>query len=221
MMVAWTADHYSPTGEIRQVSLPDGTQVWLDTASAFDQDFRSDLRRLRLLAGEILVATAHAAPGAPFVVDTAQGRMRALGTRFTVRLEKGRTFLAVYQGAVQVDTLDGAGGVIPEGRQTAFTAGAIQEAMPADPAREAWTRGELIAQDLPLRNLAAELNRYTSGHIGVAPEVAQRRVFGTFPLRDVNGTLSMLAEAAQVRARRVLPWWTILEAADDPPPPHS
>jgi transmembrane sensor len=212
--LAWAADYRTGTGEIREVALPDGTRVWLDTASAFNKDFRVDLRRLHLVAGEILVTTAADATR-PFVVDTAHGRMRALGTRFTVRLESEQTFLAVYQGAVEVRTAGtGTTVVIPAGRQTYFGADRVQAAAPADPAREAWSRGDLIARDLPLEAVVKELSRYSPGHIGVTPDVAQRRVFGTFPLRNVDATLAMLSDAAQVRIRRPLPWWTTIEAAD-------
>ncbi len=221
MAMAWTADYRTGTGEMREVALSDGTQVWLNTASAFDQDFQPGLRRLRLVQGEILIATG-ADTTRPFVVDTPQGRLRALGTRFTVHQEDGRTFLAVYQGAVEIRPAHGgAAAIIPAGRQTRFTADAIQPAQPADPAREAWSRGDLVVSDLALEEVVKELGRYTAGHIGVAPSVARRRVFGTFPLHDVDATLAMLAEVGHLRIRRPLPWWTTLEAAQPGDPARS
>ncbi|MFT3805203.1 MAG: FecR family protein [Burkholderiaceae bacterium] len=217
-VMAWTADYRTATGEIREVALADGTRVWLDTASAFDQDYRANLRRLSLIGGEILVSTAAEAER-PFVVDTGQGRLRALGTRFTVRQEDGRTLLAVYRGAVEIRTAGtGATAVIPAGQQTRFTAERIPSPTPADPAREAWSRGDLVVVDMPLIDVVDELSRYTRQHVGVDPAVARRRIFGTFPLRDVELTLSLLADAAQLRIRRTLPWWITLEAADTSAP---
>jgi len=210
------ADHRTVIGDIREVSLADGTRVWLNTASAFNEDYQLRLRRLHLIAGEILVTTA-ADASRPFVVDTAQGRMRALGTRFTVRLEEEKTFLAVYQGKVEITTADsGAVVVIPAGQQTLFDSNIFSPLSTADPARQAWSQGQLIAWDLPLKNIVQELRRYSSGHVGVAPELAERRVFGTYPLRDVEGTLTMLADAVQGRVRRPLPWWSSIEANDLP-----
>ncbi|WZB74168.1 hypothetical protein WJ972_24815 [Achromobacter insuavis] len=49
--------------------------------------------------------------------------------------------------------------------------------------------------------------------------MAQRRVFGTFPLRDIDGALALLAQAAHVKLQRPMPWWTTLAAADDAAPP--
>ncbi|WYX35108.1 FecR domain-containing protein [Achromobacter xylosoxidans] len=73
LVLARMADHRTATGEVREVLLADGTRVWLGTASAFDTDFGPALRRLRLVAGEILVSTA-GGQQRPFVVDTPQGR---------------------------------------------------------------------------------------------------------------------------------------------------
>ena len=219
LAAAWRADYRAATGEIRSATLSDGTRVWLNTASAFNQAYQPDLRRLQLVQGEILIETGpdHTRP---FVVDTAQGRLRALGTRFTVRQEQGATLLAVYQGAVEIRPSAAASSVIiTAGQQTRYTATTVAPATAADPAREAWSRGDLVAADLSLQEVVDELGRYTLGHIGVAPEIAQRRVFGTFPLRDVDAALAMLAQAAQAQVRRPLPWWTTL-AADERARPH-
>src|SRR5690606_34915378 len=148
----------------RAYTLPDGSRVWLNAASSLDADMRDGLRRLALVAGEILVDTAHDAR--PFVVDTPQGRMRALGTRLTVRREAGRTFLAVYDGAVEIRTAgDAATQVVPAGRQAHFDATHISATAPADAAREAWSRGELIAWDLSLADVVDELRPYHAAHI--------------------------------------------------------
>lgn len=207
---AYAADYRSNTGEIKEVALADGTHVWLDTATAFNQDYQPSLRRLSLLRGEILVTTA-AAHNRPFVVDTQQGRLRALGTQFTVQQQDGLTLLAVYQGAVEIRT---AGNdeicIVPAGRQTCFSADSIQPLTAADPARQAWSRGQLLVLNLTLAEVVAELRRYTVQHIGVAPALTERRVFGTFPLRDVQTTLALLAEAAHAQVHRPLPWWNTL-----------
>ena len=207
------ADHHTATGERRDVVLADGTQVWLASASAFDQDYRADLRRLRLRTGEILVQTA-ADPNRPFVVDTRHGRLRALGTRFNVRLDDdGGSLLAVYEGAVEITLARDAGSaVIASGQQVRFTADQLDEVVAADPARQAWSRGILLAQDMPLAQVVAELARYRRGHIAVAPEVAGLTVLGSYPLDDFDGPLAMLQQALPIQVRQPLPWWTTIEA---------
>lgn len=207
------ADHHTATGERRDLVLADGTQVWLASASAFDQDYRAVLRRLRLRSGEILIQTA-ADSERPFVVDTAHGRLRALGTRFNVRLdEAGGTQLAVYEGAVEITLAHcGLSTVVAAGQQVRFTADRWEDSAAADPAREAWSRGILLAQDMSLAQVIAELGHYRRGHIAVAPEVAGLTVLGSYPLDDFNGTLTMLQQALPIQVRQPLPWWTTIEA---------
>lgn len=211
--LALGADYQTGVGEIREVVLPDGTRVWLNTASALNRDYRADLRRLALLKGEILVTTAHDA-SRPFVVDTPAGRMRALGTRFTVRQERDAVLLAVYQGSVEIRTASGAMTVIGAGQQARFHPDGIDPASRADEARQAWSQGKLVAADIPLAELVAELRRYTMQHIGLDDDVAARRVFGTFPLNDIDKSLELVAYAARLRIRRPLPWWATLKGDD-------
>jgi len=210
MALAWAADHRTATGEMREVALPDGTRAWLNTATAFNEDYSASQRRLHLLHGEILIETAHDAQR-PFYVDTAHGRLQALGTRFTVRLDEKETFLAVYEGAVEVRTNAGASAVVRSGQQVHFTPDALGAPEPADVAREAWSRGMLVAHNIPLSEVVQELRRYRSGHLGVAPEVAGLRVFGNFPLHDTDETLALLSEALPVRIHRRMGWWVSIE----------
>lgn len=209
---AWRADHATGTGEVREITLADGTRVWLNTASALDVDYRPSLRSIRLIEGEIMIETApHAAT--PFVVDTEQGRLRALGTRFTVRQLADITFVAVYSGAVEVRIADGnRAQVIDADRQVRFTREDIGPIEPARRAHQAWTRGVLLAEDVPLRELIAELARHHRAHLRCAPEVAGLRVMGTYPLDDLDRTLGMLEGALPVQVQRTLSWWITIRA---------
>lgn len=212
MAQAWRADYRTATGETRKLELPDGSRLWLNTGTAVDQHFDARQRRLQLVTGEAFIDTAPD-PSRPFVIETPQGWLRALGTRFTVRLDGEQTLLAVYEGAVRIRTRQGAGVTLQAGEQVRFGAEAPDSVQPADPAREAWRRGVMVAQDITLREVVAELSRYRHGHLGLDPEVADLRVFGNFPLTDTDDTLDMLASALPVRIRRTLPWWVSIEAA--------
>jgi len=101
---------------------------------------------------------------------------------------------------------------IGAGSQVRFTAERLDAAMPADPAREAWSRGVLLAQDIPLGEVVAELSRYRRGHMAVAPEVARLPVLGSYPLDDLDGALAMLQQALPIQVHCPLPWWITIEA---------
>lgn len=214
MALAWTADYRTRTGEIRDLRLVDGSQLWLNTATAVNADFGPTLRRLALVTGEILIETAGAGDARPFVVETSHGRLQAPGTRFTVREQEGATLVAVYAGAVEVRT--GATArrrVVSTGEQLHFDRDAIAAPQAAERAREAWADGVLLADDITLGQLVAELRRYQRGYLGVAPEVAELRVLGGYPLRDPDKVLAMLEAVLPVRVRRTLPWWVSIEPA--------
>lgn len=209
-LLAWTADYRTGTGEQRDITLADGTHLWLNTASAVNVDFTGEVRRITLMDGEIHMATARDAR--PFLVDTPHGRLRALGTRFNVRLDGDETRLAVYQGAVEIRTAaTGATTVIPAGKQAGFTAEHIHEPKSADLAREAWTQGALVADNIALREVVRELRRYRQGHLGIADEVANLTVYGNFPVQDTDRVLAMLASALPIRIEQRHAWWTSIE----------
>lgn len=211
VVAAWSASHRTGTGEIRELALPDGSRIWLNTNTAMNIAFTAQNRRIDLITGEVLIATAPDAR--PFIVATAQGQTRPLGTRFTVRSGDDATLVAVYQGEVAV-TNEGQGTrIVPAGQQTRFSSTAIEPPETADPAREAWHRGVLVADDIRLADLIAELSRYQHGYINVAPEVAGLRVFGGYSLTRPTHTLSLLEKVLPIQVSRPLPWWTEIRPA--------
>ncbi|RTX21262.1 DUF4880 domain-containing protein, partial [Pseudomonas aeruginosa] len=103
--VTWLADHSTGKGEVRILRLVDGSEVELDAQSAIDVAYDSRERRVRLLEGS---AIFRAAPRAgretrPFVVESAGGSTRALGTRFLVsRNDDGSVQVGVLEHRVAV-----------------------------------------------------------------------------------------------------------------------
>lgn len=217
-----TADHRTATGERREIALADGSRVLLDTASAIDVRFDGTQRTLRLRAGAIFVATAPDPLGSarPFVVETAHGRLRALGTRFIVRQsgdarDAGPVRLAVTEGAVEV-TLRGASSaaaVIVAGQQTVLSGQGAAPAQPLSPDAGAWTQGVLHADNMRLADFCAELSRYRPGLLHCSPEVAGLRISGAFQLADTDYVLSMLATTLPVRVVTRTRYWVSVVGA--------
>lgn len=216
---ALASDQRTATGEIRRLALAGGGTLWLASATAVDlhdDPLVPGGQRLRLLQGEVLVETGHGAGARALVVETPQGRLAPLGTRFSVRLqgEGTQTLLAVFDGRVRVQLAAARGAdaiTLGAGQQLLFGAQAIEAQEAADPGREAWTRGLLLVDGMRLEDVAAELSRYRRGHLACAPAVADLRVTGGFPLQDTDRALAMLADALPVQVRRALPWWVRIE----------
>ncbi|MDR0281340.1 MAG: FecR domain-containing protein [Paucimonas sp.] len=216
-LLAWQADLRSATGEIVEHRLADGTRLWLASDSAVDVHFNARQRNLRLYRGEVLVSTA--ADPRPLFVHTAHGSLQPLGTRFSVSLDDGNTRLTVFEGRVLARCAgSSAQQEVAAGHALAFDSQHFTALQPASPAREAWSRGVLLAEDIPLARFVAELGRYRHGYLGVDPALAELKIMGTFPLHDTDQALAMLERTLPVKVRRPLPWWVSIEPLEPPTP---
>lgn len=207
--IAALADQASAVGQVRQLRLQDGTQLWLHSASAVDVHYGAQSRLLRLRQGEILIETAQDAAHRPFFVHTSHGQMQALGTRFSVRLQEAHTQLSVLEGAVQIqpEHADHKQVVVRAGEQTAFSQTHTDKVQALrNPHATAWTDGIVVADGMPLAQLAAELARFSYASWEVDPAVAHLRVLGTYPLTDTPLALDLLAQSLPVRVERSWPW---------------
>lgn len=209
----WSADLRTATGEQKRFDLADGTRLVLNTTSAVNVSFTPTERRLTLLAGEILITTAKdASPTGPrFILRTGQGSLSPLGTRFAVRQFEESTRLAVFEGAVEIrPAASGQAAILRAGEQTDFTTIAIQPPAPAEDAL--WERGMLLARDMPLGTLVAELARYHRSLLRCDPEVAGLTVSGAFPVTDVPTSLTLLEKTLPVRVGRATGYWLTVRA---------
>jgi transmembrane sensor len=207
----WTADYRTGTGEQRSLTLVDGSEVVLNTSTALDIRFDAQQRRLHLLRGEILIDTAKDSytPARPFLVESAQGMMRALGTRFSVQQLDGRTRLTVLEGAVEIQLRDtmSLALIVRASESAEFTRSHIDELRPATDASVAWSRGMLIADAMPLGDLVAELSRYRTGVMRCDPRVAGIVVSGAFPISNIERSLSMLQTTYPVKVAYATRFW--------------
>ncbi|WP_070279806.1 FecR domain-containing protein [Janthinobacterium sp. MP5059B] len=209
------AGEKTPVGAIRQLALADGSQLWLNTATSLDIDYSDTLRRIALHGGEIYLASARDSrqPARALVVDTVHGRLRALGTRFSVQPQGDATLLAVYEGSVEVAPRDGGvPRIVPAGQQVRFGDGFIGEPYAADPNGAAWIEYRLQPEQMRLDDFLAQLSRYRRGHLGCAPDVAHLRLVGSYPLADTDRILAALEATLPVRINRVHDWWVTVEA---------
>ncbi len=201
-----SADLSTGTGETREATLSDGSRIWLNALSALNVRFDAHQRLLQLRAGEVLIDTAKDL-GRAFWVETEHGRMRALGTRFSVRQTDRNTVLNVYEGAVEATNHQGVSQVVQAGQQLVFSAGRLNIPTVADPSREAWSRGLLLADNLSLGELIKELSSYRPGHLHCDPAVAALPVMGSFPLNDTDQALRLLEAALPIRVDKTFNWW--------------
>lgn len=207
---AWTADIATATGEQRSLALPDGSRLVLNTASAVDVAFTASERRLRLRAGEILIETQPDPSNTvrPFLVDSSCGVVQALGTRFSVRkLGDGACRVAVFEHAVALRPLIGESRILQAGEQADFGPLQIDEPRPVDASQALWENGMLLARDMRLGDVIAELARHRPGVLRCDPAVAELRVTGAISLKDTDAALHLLASNLPVQIELRTPYW--------------
>lgn len=210
---ALLADLHTGTGERRVYSLVDGSQLSLNAGSAIDLDFSVSQRLLRLRYGELVVQVA-ADPARPFIVRSAQGEVRALGTRFLVRQEEQATRVLVLEHAVRLSLPNGATHDLQEGQAALLHARHIERLGRDERHRADWLQGQLSVLDEPLEAVVEALRPYRSGLIRVAPAVRGLRVQGVYPLDNPGRTLTALGETLPIRISHYGPWLTLIDAQD-------
>ncbi|MDN6859248.1 FecR domain-containing protein [Pseudomonas sp. CAN2814] len=204
------ADYRTGTGERTQRTLPDGTRIWLNTATAVDLHYSDSARELRLRYGEIEILTASDGAGRPFRVISGDALLRPLGTRFRVRREEdGRgTLLAVSQGRVAASSLAGGEArVIEAGWQARIGAAGVSAPKALEKNAGAWVDGYLVAERMRLADFLAELDRYRPGLLRCDPAVADIRLSGSYPLGDTEQVLAMLQDSLLVTVQRRTRYW--------------
>jgi transmembrane sensor len=187
-------------GEIRQVNLPDGSQLTLDSASKVQTAFTKKQRTLTLIEGRARFQVAHEAR--PFVVRAGSSEVVATGTLFDVSLTGGRTDVVLLQGSVEVRAKDGRSKTqrLEPGQKLIVAAAGPPERRPATRTDSAWPARMLEFDNTRLDEAAALANRYSKIQLRLGSErIRSLRVSGAFRAGDVAGFARSLAAAFHLR----------------------
>ena len=161
--------------------LSDGSQLLLDARSRVNLDFTPAYRQVRLLDGAVTVSVAPDARR-PFLVQTAEGTVRALGTRYMVRQQAQRTVVVVHEHEVEVETMSGAHGTVRAGTGARFDALRMDTPRAELMAEAAWEAGWIDVRGRPLAEVIAALRPYRSGSLRISMAAGGLPVSGHFPL---------------------------------------
>ena len=204
LLLPLLADHRTASGEVRSLTLADGSEVTLDSASAIRLDYSAGQRRIELLAGAAIFQVAPQADR-PFVVEASGGSTQALGTRFVVQREAGAgALVGVLEHAVQVKAADQQRR-LQEGDSLRYDAADLHDAVLDLQRVTSWQRGLLVFDRQPLGQVIEQLNRYISGYILVGSEaIAQREVSGVFRLDALDDALATLTREMHLRHRELM-----------------
>jgi transmembrane sensor len=221
-MVAKT--YATNAGEMRSLTLEDGSVVELNTRSKLRAHFTENERRVQLLSGEAIFKVAKN-PRRPFRVSSGSTDILAVGTEFNVDAHNSRTVVTVLEGRVQV-TSNAHPAATPAGTSSSQNGlvelvrgeqAVVAEHHPpirvalADTNRvTAWTERRLIFDRTTLTDVAAEFARYNDREIRVVGDaLAARRITGVFNATDQASFIEFLRLHADVRAREDTRGWVL------------
>jgi transmembrane sensor len=203
-------------GQIRTATLPDGSGLAVDARTRLRIALYRDRREAWLDEGEARFSVASDA-SRPFVVVTPFGRVRVLGTVFTVEARHDRMRVAVAEGRVAVWAgalpVGGVSATLVEPAQTVLEAG--QAVLTQDGALAsvhsvqagqvgAWRQGWLVFDNTALPEAVARWNDYLNAPLHLADEPALRRLrlTGSFPVRSPSAFVEALPGILPVRTER-------------------
>ncbi len=217
------ADMRTATGKWETRILEDGTRITLNSASAVNLHYDAGRRALELVQGEILVDVAKD-PDRPFIVATAQGSIRALGTRFVVGREADVTVLSMLESRVEVRSAKQAAAddalVVSAGQRVRMAAdgiGAISH-IDARSIADAWKFHQLVVHDQRLPDVLDELDRHRPGAISYDRAALEGiKVSAVLPLDDTGRALQLLNNSfPMLRIRTLSPYLVRVDAPAAP-----
>lgn len=170
-------------GEIRQIVLVDGSEVWLDGGSILSHanDF-GEKQRLLKLEGHAYFEVRSAEM--PFEVRTQSAKVRVVGTQFDVWAGNGKTRVSVREGRVALHSLTQSRQVElgPDQMAACWVDGRLTALMPLENRDEfTWMTGTRIFTEKPLADVLVDLNRIFGKTLTLSdPALGSRTLSATF-----------------------------------------
>jgi transmembrane sensor len=203
---SYTAEFSTALGERRQVALPDGSVIDLNSRSRLQVRYEKGHRDIELMEGEAMFSVAHDSDR-PFVVEAGSGKVTVTGTRFDVRRGVSDTRVVVEQGTVKVQ-----GRGAPDNEFISLTAGlgtrvdaqgTVAAAYAVNPAElTAWRSGKLVFNNASLAEVAEEVSRYREKPLTVGNDkVGNLRLTSVFKSDNTDALLKALPNILPVAVR--------------------
>jgi transmembrane sensor len=169
----------------------------------------STARRIKLDQGEAYFEVSKDA-ARPFVVEIADKRVIAVGTKFSIRRDNNDIRVLVTEGRVRIEHR----GTAVNQAESQITAGSeartVQSAVLIDQPTPAqveqllsWRAGYIVFRDTALADAVADFNRYSVRRIMIQdPAIAGIRIGGNFRSNDADAFLWLLQTGFPINVER-------------------
>lgn len=194
------AQYTTDIGERRTIMLADGSSVELGSYSALSTRFSENERHIDLFRGEGFFEVAPDSRR-PFLVHAGNGLSQALGTKFDVKYVDDLVTVAVNEHAVNVRASGFPDVKLDQGWQVSYGRDGVGMPVQANfETVEAWRRDRIVFQDVPLRRVLAELERYRRGKIVLMDSsIGNIPVTAIFNTKQADSALQTIADTLPIR----------------------
>lgn len=176
----------TPRGGQYQISLSDGTKVWLnaDTRLRYPNKFIGQTRVVEL-DGEAYFEVEKMRDK-PFVVVTNKEKVEVLGTHFNVYSFPGEqeSKVSLLEGKVKVSVPIGKERLLVPGEQALVNGEELSVQQAAVEESIAWKNNEFTFNDEPLGTALTQIARWYDIDIEIAPSVSKIRLWGSVSRLD-------------------------------------
>ncbi len=166
----------TPRGGQYQITLPDGTKIWLNSASSikFPTVFTGKERRVEI-TGEVYFEVAKNA-AKPFIVKINNSlEVKALGTSFNINAynDESAVKTTLLEGKVMVSSV-----ILSPGQQASLDAQGIINVSVADTDQTlAWKNGKFIFHNVDIATILREISRWYDLEIEIKGKLPDRTFF--------------------------------------------
>lgn len=189
-------------GEIKTLLLPDGSKLILNANSSitYSTDFKNN-RKLNL-KGEAYFKVVRN-PNKPFIIETAQFKIKVLGTSFTIRAYKNYdNTIRVLSGKVEVNSKGNPNEKVflTKNQGLSFSKSQLP-VLTNDSQRDfmAWTKNIVVLENTTLGETAEILrNKFKVTILFDNPELEQLRITGKFKNENSTTILKTIGEVKQL-----------------------
>lgn len=188
----------SAIGKPQVIRLTDGSLITLDAASRVKVSWHLRSRRVELQSGQALFSVSPALYR-PFLTTAGATRIKVVGTRYNVSRQQGSVRVTVEQGRVEVRGGESSVQLVA-GDQVLVRNGQLGTRQQVDAAAvAAWTKGRLVFDRTPLRDVLEVIQRYQRTAIVMHDRsLAELPVSGTFESARLDGMLALLPKILPV-----------------------
>lgn len=171
----------TPKGGQYRISLPDGSQVWLNAASrlTFPTVFTGESRLVELVGEAYFEVVQN--KKLPFKVITSKEEIEVLGTHFNVNSynEEESSTVALLEGKVKVSLPSSEFKVLNPGEQT-IVKGESLEVHPVDLLEAiAWKNGEFMFNNESMKSVMQKIARWYDVEVILKPELENISIWGS------------------------------------------